>query len=178
MMKKLISALIVIGYIFLTGCTVVEEPINLSSMPPSKQAEPNSPTTSKTQQEDSIAKSINAALVWSEKYEKLMTQMEELKKFNENLTIENENLNNQLTAKDKELVQTQKELKEANEILVSMRVELSSWKKDVLGFREEMRQSQQALLAASAKILRELGAEIREIPTQEKPQVAKGEQTK
>jgi uncharacterized protein YeaO (DUF488 family) len=59
---------------------------------------------------------------------------------------------------------TEKELAEANEFLQQMHVELNKWKSDVLGFREEMRQAQQAQLEALAKILRVLGAEPVKLP--------------
>lgn len=162
-MKKMIILTLIVITMILTGCTVIEEPINLSSMPPRK-AEPNSTSSPAAihKQEESLRQSVNAALIWSEKYEKLMTEMETLKKYSQNLQDENQKLKNNIKTQEKQLNQTQKELKEANDLLISMRLELNSWKKDILGFREEMRQSQQAILAANVKILRELGAEVRE----------------
>ena len=58
----------------------------------------------------------------------------------------------------------QKELDEANAFLQQMHLELSEWKTDVLGFRDEIRKSQKAQLEALGKILSVLGAEPVTIP--------------
>ena len=56
--------------------------------------------------------------------------------------------------------QTQKELTEANDLLIKMRIELNTWKMDVLSFRDEMRQAEEAELEALLKILRLLGGQV------------------
>jgi hypothetical protein len=61
-----------------------------------------------------------------------------------------------------ELEQTRKELQQSNALLQDAHIELSKWKADVLGFREEIRQAQTAQLLALSKILRILGAESME----------------
>ena len=53
----------------------------------------------------------------------------------------------------------EKELAEANNLLVEMDKNLDNWRKDVLGFREEMRQADAAQIEALQKILSLLGAE-------------------
>lgn len=173
MRNMVVSLLLVIVMLILTGCTVLEEPINMSSMPPAMNSTNNSNMTNGSSA-SAAQRSVDAALMWSEKYEKLITEFETVKKKNESYHLNNVKLQEEITKKDKELALTRKELDEANEILLSMRLELSQWKKDVLGFREEMRNSQKALLAASAKILRELGAEIRD-PVEVDGQVAKND---
>ena len=57
------------------------------------------------------------------------------------------------------LEQAEKELSEANDLLVAMQRSLDNWKKDVLGFREEMRQAEEAQMKALVKVLSLLGAE-------------------
>lgn len=160
-MKNILLITLVGILILMAGCTVVEEPVNLSASPveaqPKKQGnqEQNS-----AQDKESLQASIEAALAWSKKYENLLTETENLKKTNQKILDDNSKLNETIAVKDTEIAQLKKELNQANEVLVNMRLELNQWKKDILGFREEMRQSQQALLAATAKILRELGAEV------------------
>ena len=83
-----------------------------------------------------------------------------LRQNNQNLTIENQQLKEQLFNIQKQLQQTQNELNEANEIMISMRAELNNWKKDVLGFRDEMRNAEKAQIEALLKIMKVLGGDV------------------
>ena len=57
-------------------------------------------------------------------------------------------------------MQTKKELTQANELLIEMRIELNNWKTNILGFRDEIRDTEKAQFEALLKILEVLGGEI------------------
>ena len=83
-----------------------------------------------------------------------------LRQNNQSLTLENQQLKEQLANIQKQLRQTQNELNDANEIMISMRAELNNWKRDVLGFRNEMRNAEKAQLEALLKIMKVLGGDV------------------
>ena len=85
--------------------------------------------------------------------------MEQVQKKNLDLTEENRTLSNQLTEAQTQLEQAKKELAEANTLLVDMQKELTNWKSDVLGFRDEMRKAQKAQIDALTHIITLLGGE-------------------
>lgn len=115
------------------------------------------------------------ATLWSQRYEELSKQCEQVRKDYAALT-EQHNLLQQDAAKTKmELEQTRKDLERSNALLQEAHVELSKWKSDVLGFREEIRQAQTAQLLALSKILRILGAEPIVPPTEAQQPAAKSE---
>jgi chromosome segregation ATPase len=103
---------------------------------------------------------VESALELSEKYSILSTETNMLRQNNKNLTNENQKLREQLVTIQKQLQQTQNELKEANEVMINMRSELNNWKKDVLGFRDEMRNADKAQLEALLKIMKVLGGDV------------------
>jgi predicted nuclease with TOPRIM domain len=102
---------------------------------------------------------VESAIIWSDKYTKLSEQMEQVQKKNLDLTEENRNLTAQVAKIQTQLNQAQKELAEANTLLVDMQKELTNWKSDVLGFRDEMRKAQKAQIDALTHIVTLLGGE-------------------
>ncbi|MBN1974884.1 MAG: hypothetical protein JW787_14685 [Sedimentisphaerales bacterium] len=102
---------------------------------------------------------VESAIELSDKYAKLAEEASLLRQQNQTLNSRNQQLRDQVTDIESRLKQTQTELKEANEFLVEMRLELSNWKTDVLGFREEMRSAQTAQLQALMKVLKALGGD-------------------
>jgi hypothetical protein len=102
---------------------------------------------------------VESAIIWSDKYTKLSEQMDQVQKKNLDLTEENRNLTTQVTKIQTQLDQAQKELAEANTLLVDMQKELTNWKSDVLGFRDEMRKAQKAQIDALTHIITLLGGE-------------------
>ncbi len=103
---------------------------------------------------------LESAIELSHKYANLSDETAGLRQQNQNLIDENRQLKEQIGALDTKLKQTQKELTEANNLLIEMRIELNSWKTDILGFRDEMRQAESAQLEALLKILKMLGGEV------------------
>lgn len=102
---------------------------------------------------------VQNAVILAQKYEELSVRNNELREQNNKLYLENQRLQRETDKRTMELEQTKKDLSEANDFLQQMHVELTQWKSDVLGFRDEIRQSQKAQLEALSKILSVLGAE-------------------
>ena len=102
---------------------------------------------------------VETSLLLSEKYAAIAVESEKIRQENRRLTEANVELSKKNSALQAELDQTAKELKEANAMLIDMRVEINNWKNNVLGFRDEMRESQKAQLEALVKIMQLLGGE-------------------
>jgi chromosome segregation ATPase len=98
--------------------------------------------------------------MWSQRYEDLLANTEKLRETKNTLSVENTDLTYKLTETKAELDRTKAELAEANNFLHEMQMELTKWKSDVLGFRDEMRSAQAAQLEALQRVLRILGAEF------------------
>ncbi len=107
---------------------------------------------------------VESAIELSKKYSALLEDLDKLRQENQRLMAENTSLKERVGPCETQLTQTQKELTEANDLLIEMRIELNNWKTNVLGFRDEIRQADQAQLEALLKILRVLGGEIEDQP--------------
>ena len=107
---------------------------------------------------------VESAMELSAKYMKLAEEMTALKADNQRLTGENQLLKDQFTPCRNNLTQAQKELAEANDLLIEMRIELNNWKSNILGFRDEMRNADNAQLNALVKILEVLGGQAKTSP--------------
>ena len=103
---------------------------------------------------------VENALVWSEKYADAVEKLVLMQQENRFLSEDNSKQAEQVAKLQAELRQCQKELGEANAMLIDMRTELKNWKADVLGFRQEMREAQQAQLIALRSVLKLLGGEV------------------
>jgi uncharacterized coiled-coil DUF342 family protein len=102
-----------------------------------------------------------SAIELSTKYTKAVEEVAALKAENKKLIEENEQLKNALAPCQTDLTQTQKELAEANDLLIEMRIEMNNWKTNILGFRDEMRNAENAQLDALVKILEVLGGQAK-----------------
>ena len=174
----LVSILVVAAA--LVGCQVVDEPISIDNLPktrvstqamPVAVADQTDPTLENRflEPEQTNASAVDSALMWSQKYDELLKKNEQLMEKNHTLFIENTDLQQKLTKLQGDLEATQAELADANTFLQEMHGELTKWKADVLGFRDEMRNGQTSQLQALSKILQILGAE----PVSPTNQVAK-----
>ena len=156
--KKAVTFYIVLSVLFSAGCALVDESVPVGYIPPS-------PSSAQAAQQrfvssgDEAASAVESALKWSRKYEELLAETDQLRQQNERLTLEKNDLSTQLVTTQTQLDKTKKELYEANEFLKETHLELTSWKRDILGFRDEIRGAQTAELQALTKILRILGAE-------------------
>jgi chromosome segregation ATPase len=114
----------------------------------STSAEPQGPTA------------VESAIALSDKYAKLSEEAAALRQSRQTLGAENQKLETDLKICRSQLEQAQKELTQANDLLLQTRLELNSWKNDVLGFRGEMRDAQKAQLETLYKILKLMGGEV------------------
>ena len=103
---------------------------------------------------------VAAALAWSEKHAKLSEELLRVQQAKHDLEEVNRKLSAQVAGLQGESQSAQKELAEAHQMLQEMRRDLDQWKSNVLGFREEIRQAQQAQADALRKVLVLLGAEV------------------
>jgi len=152
-----VLALAVLG----AGCTV-ERPAEVitGSNPPALTAQRAEVSKRFEGTADEKPTAVRSAIELSARYAKLAEQMAALKEENLRLLEENRDLKDQLEPCREQLEKAQKELAEANDLLIEMRIELNNWKTNVLGFRDEIRQADEAQLEALLKILQVLGGEV------------------
>jgi septal ring factor EnvC (AmiA/AmiB activator) len=103
---------------------------------------------------------VETALAWAKKYAEASAKLQQAQQDNRRLVQDNQQLQQQLADSRRDLQRAEKELGEANAMLMEMRDELQQWKKNVLGFRDEMRRAEQAELLALTRVLKLLGAEV------------------
>lgn len=117
---------------------------------------------------------VDAAMEWARKYAEVSSKRDQLLQENRRLGREQQNFQQQITKLQSELNRSEKELAQANSMLLEMKTELEKWKTSVLGFRDEMRQSQKAQLDALVRIVTLIGGEVVEKSptTQPAPQAA------
>ena len=148
------------------GCrgVITRETVSVSPTPPMViQQSPSSLQNRFDENPAGPRDAVQDAVMWSEKYRQLSESADQLREKNTLLMEENSLLKQQLETVRAQLDQTRKELDDANQFLQKMHVELTQWKSDVLGFRDEIRRSEAAQMAALARILKVLGAEPIEI---------------
>ncbi len=166
--------MVVVGSaMFLMGCRVVDEPIQVDNLPTARVtigseqalvADQGDPTLKKRFADGTTTGTTDSALAWSQKYEDLLKQHQQQADKTRALVAENSDLKQTIDRLQGELAKTKKELDEANSFLQDMHRELTQWKGDVLGYREEMRQAQAAQMEALIRILKVLGAETADLP--------------
>jgi septal ring factor EnvC (AmiA/AmiB activator) len=146
----------------LSGCITVQEPAQAQSpvMPVINSEQENVAVKRFQDSNHQGLTPVETAVEISEKYAKLTEQASLFREQNNQLNKQNDQLNARLDAANTKLAQTEKELKEANDMLIDMRIELNNWKVDVLGFRDEMRNADNAQLKALLKILNTLGGNV------------------
>lgn len=139
---------------------IVKDPVSVSPRPPAVVQQDTANLQNRFSDETAEQQdAVQSAVMWSEKYQQLSETASELREKNIRLLEENTMLKQEVQTIRVELTQTRKELDDANSFLQKMHLELTQWKTDVLGFRDEIRRSEAAQLSALAKILRILGAE-------------------
>ena len=164
--KTIIMVFVLMTIIMLTGCRLVDEPIAFElGPPPQPQPAPAATVADEsienrfTDSETESTDAVQSALMWSHKYEELSAKAEKLREEKNTLVIENTDLKQKVALLATELDRAETELAEANNFLQQMQIQLTKWKSDVLGFRDEMRNAQAAQLEALQRVLRILGAE-------------------
>lgn len=156
-----IMILLWVSVFLLSGCTSEQKPAQTTVAPHIAEMQQNNNIAKRFRETSSQAPSaVESAAELSERYAQLTKEASALNKQNEELIAKNEQLNEQITEIDAQLQQAQKELTEANDLLIEMRIELNSWKGNILGFRDEMREAQTVQLEAMFKILQLLGGQV------------------
>ena len=171
--QRAMTCLIAAAALALAGCDYVDEPIVLDTMPmrpvqtyapPQTAVQPTDAAVAKrfTETDDGTPDAVQSAMMWSGKYDELAEKYKTLTEENMTLTKENSDLKKQMLVFEADLKRTRQELDDANAFLQEMHGELTRWKGDVLGFRDEIRLAQGAQLQALTKVLKLLGAETAE----------------
>ena len=167
--KTIVLLISLISILLPSGCTLIKEPGRLSVQPGSVR-----PPQQNVKQlpSDSVAKRfqesapqgptvVQSAMELSTKHAQLSEEAAVLRQQNHDLSTRNQQFEDQLAALEAQLQQTQKELTEANDVLIEMRIELTNWKTDILGFRDEIRDAETEQLRALLRILKILGGEAK-----------------
>jgi len=100
--------------------------------------------------DETTASDIAARL--SEKYGKAVEEIKKLQDEHNEAIDKDRTSQARIVKLQTDLARAERELTEANAMLLEMREELKQWKRDVLGFRSEMRQSQKAMLDAVTRL--------------------------
>jgi len=150
----------------LSGC-VIQEPVSLEPVPPVQQNMPVPPGSQAmqdrfTEPQERAGSAVETAVTWSQRYDQLSVKTEQLRTENTALILENNELKQKISLQKAEIDQIKKELSEANDFLGQMELQLTKWKTDVLGYRDEIRKAHTAQLQALIDIKRLLGAEVTE----------------
>ncbi len=167
---KVIFAVTIVAGILFGGCQVIDEPISLDNLPTAKVNMINQPILVADQTDEAIGKrfadpetgsttAVQSAVAWSQRYDDLTKKNEATMAKNNEMFLENNDLKQQIAKLKADLDTANTELAEANDFMQDMHGELTKWKSDVLGFRNEMRNARTSELEALAKILSILGAE-------------------
>ncbi len=180
-MNKKITLLILTSLLLGSfGCNIVDDPIEFTlptlSKPAPRNTGPGATENRFTDHGADKSGAVEGALIWSQKYDELTVKVEKLMERNSSLVEENATTKHKLSQLQIEYEQTKKELDEANTFLQEMHLELTRWKSDVLGFRDEIRKAQATELNALSRILRMLGAEMVDPAQVESAQVESGQE--
>ena len=159
------TVLIISITFFSTGCVTLPEPVTTGQR--ARQTEQANIGVQKRFQDSSTKNqsAVDSAIELAKKHSELTDQMVAMIKENDRITRQNEQLQDQIAILKPELERAKTELGEANDLLINMRIELNEWKTNILGFRDEMREADQAQLGALMKILTFLGGESTEATT-------------
>ena len=109
--------------------------------------------------ETTVPALIESAVELSDKYAHLSKQNTELQRLNQDLKQENAQFKVKIQTLETELKQVETQLDESNRLVMDLNAELQIWKKDILGFRSEMRAAATAQINALMKIMNAMGVE-------------------
>ncbi len=162
--------LLVAAVVTVAGCALAEMDQKPHIRHP-LQTRPARPRQAEYLQDIAVAKeptqaptptAVEDALAWSRKYSQAIEELHLEREKTRSLEEQNRQLRQRVAEIEGELTQAQLELEEANGLLIEVRAENEKWKKNILGYRDEMRRSHLTELEALAKVLKLLGGEIAE----------------
>jgi len=183
-MRKLVC--ITAGALAAATCLAGCEPMPFTLVPTAsvqaKDPEPEEPAektrgsyldkTSMKSDFDEGGGAVSEAVAWMERYTKEVERRTQVEKENRALAGRNQELSGQATKLQTDLKRAQQELDEANAMMLRLSADLKAWKKDVLGYREEMRGAQRQTAASLGRILQLLGGEVPSAPLAATPSAA------
>jgi hypothetical protein len=169
---KTLSVMIVsVLTLLFAGCSQIGESTKVSLNPNSTKQQQSTATPKRFQASDPQEKTVvNSAIELSKKCADLSEEKSVLHQENLKLTTENKQLKQKVAALEPQLKQLKKELAEANDLLITMTIELNNWKSNIIGFRNEIRDADEAQLEALLKILKVLGGKVKDEESQEQQQ--------
>ena len=152
------------------GC----EPMAPATTPPPQVAAPTHATylpgaTVRPEPENTVS-AVDTAVIWADKYAKAMEELAAAQDRVRTAERGQDDAEKQTRQLQRELEQAQKELDDANKMMMVLKGELEQWKRDVLGFRKEIREAQAAQIDALRRIMNVLGGELAEPVTPESDQ--------
>lgn len=168
-MRKITSLLALLGIIVSAGCQALgttphAQPAAATTRPvaagPAGDADYLPRTSVQVEPPKSSETAVENALQWAAQYREASEKLAVLQQEKRDLLEKQQKTQEQVARLQGELTAAQTQLKDANAMLQDMRSELEKWKKDVLGFRDEMREAQKAQMDALAKVLRLLSSEL------------------
>jgi hypothetical protein len=173
---------IIAAAMLVTGCepgpfTLVSvSPVKAQKPQPKDKDEEPAPsylekTSLTTDEGDSGA--VAEAMAWMERYTKEVETRTRIEKDKRALEDKNRELSTKLAKAENELKRTQQELDEANAMMLRLNADLKAWKKDVLGYRSEMRAAHKQTVTALGRVLQLLGGEVPTNPLTVTPTVTR-----
>lgn len=156
------TATLAAGAALLAGCALGQPsgpPAAAERKEPPREAEYLAKVAVKADERTEGETAVKSALEWARKYAEKCDEIERVNRDNQKLLQDSSATTKKAAKLETDLAQAQRELQEANAMLLELRKELGDWKRDVLGYREEMRAAQKAQLDALTKVLRLLGGE-------------------
>ena len=165
--KVMMTTVLAVLAVGVTGClpeglmTRESRPVE-GSQPPAKGTEAKPGDYFRDPGGDSGAPrgAVAEAELWRDRFLKETEKRQKL----EDTRRQMEDKNRELTAANTSLAaerdQCKRELEEASAMMIRLNEDLKAWKKDVLGYRAEMRASHQETVQALARVMKLLGAEL------------------
>ena len=169
--KKMAQVVLFVGIAALSGCEMDPYGTDGVLSPPQDRREGSdgeSGYLGKTAISDETGTApdaaVDMALQWAKRCSDLSRQLQQANGQTSVLKKENAELKQKVTRFQANLSIAEKELRDANLMLMELQKQLETWKSNVLGFRQEMRQAQEAELKALTKVLKLLGGEVVQTP--------------
>jgi len=139
----------------------VEQPSHAAYLPASTIKPDNEPTPT----------AVDAAMMWAERYAAAILERDAALDRARDAERGQDDAEKKTRELQRELEQAHRELADANKTLLVLQGELEKWKRDVLGFREEIRAAMAAELTALQQIMKVLGGELAEpVPSDSDPE--------
>ncbi len=109
----------------------------------------------------------------TERLQRTLDRLATVEAENARLRKELGSLRDQLAKKDRELKEAQNKLATYSDRIKALERDLAAWKKDVLGFRDEMREAEKAQMEALVKVIKLLKQMVTAAPAAAKEGEAK-----